>query len=522
MIKNISIIKKRSASILLILTICMGNIETKAQDKPFGGILGKIKKATENINLNNFKPGTAITTSISDTLYGFDWFDEFLAYSEPDTISDFNLKPGHYRATIRSYCLHAGVYAPTKGNGYQIAQLKGAKADVIRSILQKSPLHPDIDQRSIQTLIWGIEAGAKFSSYPLDFQLKVKPLLTEQEILAMQVDIGDAMDKLLPDDLKSLASTYSSLRNKMQSTQMKYDEIESIALKAGIPPLGKGSKLINKGIWSYIGEGFYLKAAPHGYSTTEVELYRPEQLKIERDSKNRITSFSNESNYKVVINYLNSSDEEFIKAENGLIVPVWKINKFILSGPDNGQTLEVPCDEWIFRASYESIQQLFKNNAANLEESSSGSYLASKGPSAGLESLGNVKRSLESPTLDALVSRFKSMKEKVDKALEYYEDLNDAKDLSEVKPIEEYTNETAVNQNISDGLKAATNPLDKKGQSKWIAKNLKMTFDLFMHSICALQGGCNNDPQNPELPAHPAQPGNTSLQRIGLSPYKKM
>src|SRR5690606_26141603 len=125
-----------------------------------------------------------------------------------------------------------GVYGPTKGDGYQIAELKGAKADVIRSIMEKSPLYPDIDQRSIQTLIWGIEAGAKFSSYPLDFQLRVKPLLTEQEILAMQVDVGDAVDKLLPDNLKSLAATYSSLRNKMQAAQLKYDEIESIALLA--------------------------------------------------------------------------------------------------------------------------------------------------------------------------------------------------------------------------------------------------------------------------------------------------
>src|SRR5690606_10727179 len=122
----------------------------------------------------------------------------------------------------------------------------------------------------------------------------------------MQVDVGDALDKLLPDNLKSLAATYSSLRNKLESVQMKNNEIENIEKKAGIPPLGKGSKLINKGIWSYIGDGFYLKANPRGYSTTDIELYRPAKLEIERDSKNRITSFANQSS-KVEIQYLDSS-----------------------------------------------------------------------------------------------------------------------------------------------------------------------------------------------------------------------
>ena len=506
--------QKKSLLLILILTLSLGNIDVKAQGKPFGGILGKIKKATENISLNNFKPGTAITTSMADTLYGFNWLDEYLAYSEPDTISDFNLKPGHYRTTIRSYCLHAGVYGPTKGDGYQIAQLKGAKADVIRSIMEKSPLYPDIDQRSIQTLIWGIEAGAKFSSYPLDFQLEVKPLLTEQEILAMQVDVGDAVDKLLPDNLKALASTYSSLRNKMQSAQMKYDEIENIALLAGVPPLGKGSKLINKGIWSYIGDGFFLKADPRGYSTTDIELYRPAKLNIERDSKNRITSFSNGSS-KVQIHYLDRSEEEFIKTENGISIPVWKIDKFTLSGNEAGQLVEIPCDEWIIRGNFDSIQQLLSNESIHDKDEIPESYIASRGPSVGF-------LNIESSNSNNKLVNAESFSDRLKKIKDYYEDAKDAQELTEVKPIEEYTNEAAVNQSINEALKAASNPIDKKGQSKWIAKNLKMTLDLFFHSICELQGGCNNDPQKPQLPSHPAQPGNTSLQRIGLSPYKKM
>ena len=513
--------QKKSSAFIILLSLLLGSIDVKAQDKPFGGILGKIKKATENINLNNFKPGTAITTSMADTLYGIKWLDEQLAYSEPDTISDFNLKPGHYRTTIRSYCLHAGVYGPTKGDGYQIAELKGAKADVIRSIMEKSPLYPDIDQRSIQTLIWGIEAGAKFSSYPLDFQLRVKPLLTEQEILAMQVDVGDAVDKLLPDNLKSLAATYSSLRNKMQAAQLKYDEIESIALLAGVPPLGKGSKLINKGIWSYIGDGFYLKADPRGYSTTDIELFRPAKLKIEHDSKNRISSFANETS-KVQIHYLDSSDEEFIKSENGKSVPVWKINKFTLSGNEPGQLLEIPCDEWILRGNYTEIERLLGNDVINPIDLIPESYLAGKGPSTGVTNPEGFIRSHGIADSESFSSRFKKIKDFVDKIKDYYGDAKDIQDAKDIKPIEDYTNEAAVNQSIAEALKAASNPIDKKGQSKWIGKNLKMTLDLFFHSICELQGGCDNDPKQPQLPSHPAHPGTTSLQRIGLSPYKKM
>jgi hypothetical protein len=40
-------------------------------------------------------------------------------------------------------------------------------------------------------LIWGIEAGQKFSGYPYDFQYRIQPLLKPEEIALMEVDIKE-------------------------------------------------------------------------------------------------------------------------------------------------------------------------------------------------------------------------------------------------------------------------------------------------------------------------------------------
>ncbi len=275
----------KTLSPLLVLFFLTTPSEAQILDnivKKVKGISGKTRKVS-------FEKTAAISTSIKDTLYGIDWFDEDMFRPEmAEEMGNSALLPGYYRSTVRSYCLKAGVYGPTKGDGYQIAKLKGRKAKLIHAILEKSVKFPDISQSNVQTLIWGIEAGTKFSEYPLEFQISVKPLLTKKDMLFMQIDFGKMKNKVLPEKVQHLMDTYASLRNKMQSAQMKYDEIEAIAVKKGIPPLGFGSKEISKGIWSYIGNGFYLRAFPRGYATTDIELYRPSKFDIKKDKSNRI------------------------------------------------------------------------------------------------------------------------------------------------------------------------------------------------------------------------------------------
>ena len=122
---------------------------------------------------------------------------------QTDASFNTSLNPGYYRFRFNTFCLHAGAYAPTEGAGYLVAPLKGAKADLIKSILSKYGDHPEIDQKDVQILIWGIEANEKFTDYPPDFQVRVTPLLTPEEIASMQVDVKKIAYDLLPQDAKN-------------------------------------------------------------------------------------------------------------------------------------------------------------------------------------------------------------------------------------------------------------------------------------------------------------------------------
>ncbi|RYY61839.1 MAG: hypothetical protein EOO05_04980 [Chitinophagaceae bacterium] len=483
-----------------------------AQKFKISDALGKAKEVVGKVGPEPWKPGSAITTSIKDTLYGFSWIDhDYLQTADADSISSFDLKPGYYKARIRSYCLHAGVYGPSKGDGYQIAKLKGMKAAVVRNILEKSALHPEIAQQDVQKLIWGIEAGTKFSSYQPSFQLAIKPLLTEAEIAAMQVDFGKAAGKAVPAELRETMATYASLRDKMQSSQAKYDEIEAIAVKTGVPPLGLGSKVINAGVWSYIGDGFYLKATPESYPRTEIELYRPAKIDVTKDSKNRVSTYSYEGR-SVTIVYNDAAGADMLHVD-GRKIPVWKIKSFKLKGNEAGQVLEVPVNDWLFRGNMAEFTSLISN--APVAKGQQG-----HGPSSPEELLASYGLPGD-PVWQDVKQRYDRTKKWLDRYEEYKGYVDEYEDMKNPPKLDDYIEEAAVNESIYEALKAALNPLDKKGQMTWIRKNLRMTLDMMFYSICQLRGGCNdNDPRKPDLPSNPAQPGNTSRQRIGLSPYK--
>src|SRR5882762_7100952 len=110
--------KRKTLSLFfLLLTATTGH----AQLIKSNGIFDKINKLSSGTDNASWKPGAAITTSIKDSLPGFRGLDDAdFDPQQADSLVSFALKPGYYRTTIRSYCLHAGTYGPTKGNGYQI------------------------------------------------------------------------------------------------------------------------------------------------------------------------------------------------------------------------------------------------------------------------------------------------------------------------------------------------------------------------------------------------------------------
>lgn len=234
----------------------------------------------------------AVSTSIKDAYPSAVWLKELdkqIAVST-DTRYSKDLSAGFFRFKFNTFCLHAGTYAPTEGDGYLVAPLKGAKAKLIERILSRYSEHPEIDQKDVQTLIWGIEAGMKFSQYPVDFSIRIKPLLTTEEIASMEVDVKEIAYELLPQDVKDVLNLYATMRGMIADVNTTYEQLEQIAVRTGTAPWGKGSKRIDAGTWTSVGDGVYIRCFPFGYQQSDVEFYQPREVAINKDAQSKITS----------------------------------------------------------------------------------------------------------------------------------------------------------------------------------------------------------------------------------------
>lgn len=416
----------------------------------------------------SWEPNKSITTTIKDalppaTLRGL---DDTLIQPIPD---DWVFTPGHFRSDVRSYCLHAGTYGPTKGDGYLICPLKGSRASVIRNILERTRQFPNIEQTDVQRLIWGIEDGAQWDSFDNEYKARVAPLLTGPEIaiLNLQPKVSDLTGEvkkrfggLIPGGAKKMVDQYAELRNKITDTRISYAELESVAVKTGVAPWGKDSrKDIEPGVWAAVGDGFYMRAFPQGYSTTTLEVFYATPANLTYDDKNRITRF--ESDGRII--ETEYDDTPATETVNGKSVPVWRFKSITYKHP-NGQTHTIPNKGFVVAT----------NDAAM-----GGIQIAGRG---------NLAFARPCPPPKSLDD------------MEHY----------------------------NDGLKAATDPEDAKGRWEWIKEHLSRVTSAWNSASDALNGNNDSDKKEkcgdkkPFTPSKfPASPANTSKQRLALSAFKK-
>lgn len=264
-----------------------------------GEILDKIPGTDEIL-----KSKPPITTSIADAKTEVSFLDDFdseylIPMNALPQSSDgaFVLEyPGLYALDVESYCLKAGAYAPTKGDGHLYAPLLGPTAGIVQHIIQKSYAHPEIPQRDIQVLLWAIIARTKISDMSQEKQMTAAKLLTPQELfelnggalgLVPENERAKAFDKV-PEQVRAVLEAEAQLREKLTTGQDNYEELEQVAVRFGVAPKGEGSREIPRGRWSYHPDGYFIRLIPDGYTQTEISLYVPEPFTIERDELNRI------------------------------------------------------------------------------------------------------------------------------------------------------------------------------------------------------------------------------------------
>ena len=234
-----------------------------------------------------------ITTNINDAVYQVPSLDSFhpSVFSPLDQMpryqdGSFFILPGVYEFESQSYCLHTGTYGPQKGGpGYVFAPLKGTKSEVIRHILQRSVQHPEINQQSIQILIWAILARNKMNDLTPEIRHTAATLLTKDEL--SQLDKGalsDISQELirqaiahLPAPAQQVLITNAQLRSLLTEAGSTYQEIERIAVLTGSAPASSIVREIPEGRWSKHPDGYYIRFFFSGYWQTRIEVYVPEK-----------------------------------------------------------------------------------------------------------------------------------------------------------------------------------------------------------------------------------------------------
>jgi hypothetical protein len=256
----------------------------------FGKIGDQLKKKVPVPSLLSEKP--PITTSLEDAKWGDASKDGFtprealrsLMTLQRTPNGGFVLQPGYYSMQTQSYCLKAGTHGPGGGDGYLYAPPKGPAEDAVMSIVRNSVNHPEIQQHSIQTLLWAIIARAKFEDLSQEHKATASKLLTPRQLANLNRSALDTLNNPLvqqaiggaPPLLKQVLQAEADLRRMLTTPGSTFEELERVAVLTGAAPLGEGSKEVPSGRWSVHPDGYYVRYIPSGYSSTRVEIWVPQ------------------------------------------------------------------------------------------------------------------------------------------------------------------------------------------------------------------------------------------------------
>ncbi len=278
-----------------------------------------------------------ITTSLDDILPDAPFLDDF-APAQVTPMTDlphglngsFYLYPGTYWFEAKSYCLRAGTYGPSRGDAYFYAPLEGPKRAIVRSILQRSVQHAEIPQHDVQVLLWAIIARAKPQDMSPDRQRTAAALLTPAELLDLDgYGLGPLSDALraqalahLPEPARRVVEAENHLREMVASTDTRFEDLERVAVLAGMAPPDPEGHQAPPGRWSYHPGGYFIRYQPHGYSSTRIELYVPDESPVvERDSHGRIVSVQDPRTRRIGPPRRASGPPQWYDASDGPAVP---------------------------------------------------------------------------------------------------------------------------------------------------------------------------------------------------------
>jgi hypothetical protein len=482
---------------------------TRRSGKAFAGLTLALCMciAPASAGLLDGAPREAVTTGINDALPVSPSLALYLNGLKPTPTRALSFPAGYFRLRLQSYCLHAGTYEPTKGDGYLLAPLKGDRAGLIGSILQRSFAHPEIEQTDIQELVWGIEAYTPFADYPPDFQQRVRPLLTAGEVSemgpnrdAVKSAARGLLGALLPSQVTGAISHVETWRRQLTDPSMSFPQLEELAVLRGHAPLGQGSREVPAGPWSYVGGGAYIRFFPESYSTTDVEVFKRPAYRVSLDSIGRVTKLVTEG-YSVEATYAQTPDLISFK---GVMIRSWRFKTLRLTGPKLGQHALISNRGWV-------IDSRDVAYSAHGDSVRAASTLV---PVQIVASLNWVQIANSGDTVVNGVERVWDAKGKFDAAKDAHEAAGKEPDAKKAG------DELTGAEHLAGGLRDAVsgNPY------VWIADTYAKVAIVAAGAASVLEGGskdgadgAGSGSNNWDYGVQLAQPANTAQQRLGVS-----
>lgn len=252
----------------LSLVISFSFLSAQAQ---FGNLKDKLlkvgaSKGAKAIGADKLlKQPEAITTSFEDVNRQGEMMPNFKAnekfqplYLLPKNIEGgYVLCEGYYEMTNKSYCLKAGSFAPSTGDGYMFAPTLGPKDDLVIAILKSAEIHKDVTQHDIQVLLWTIIARTKFADYAGTVKLTAIKLLSTKQLTQLEggalgilpFDVMQKAKDQLPAGVKAVFEAENNIRQLVASGNYTYAEMENYAIIAG---MAAPRTDVPSGIWTNI------------------------------------------------------------------------------------------------------------------------------------------------------------------------------------------------------------------------------------------------------------------------------
>lgn len=395
-----------------------------------------------------------LSTGFDDTagaqplLDGNDWGEPRpLTTLERTATGGFRLEPGYWEGTFQSFCLRTAAYSPGKGEGYLFGPYRGSKAEAIQTVLTGAVRHPDVNQGDIQMLLWGILSRSKIQTMAPRLRSTAQALLTAAQIRDIDSSALDLIPpsqrarlfRRLPAGVRAVAEKEAELRYQFSQGVASYDDIQRVAVRAGVAPEDENNK-IERGQWARHPGGFWIRYFPDGFMTMRVEIMVPGQVEIRRDRLNRIVS---------------------IEDATGRTETAYD---------DSIPARRLPGSERVRAYAFKTVRLVRKDPAGGapqvLEEHDTGyTFVRAPARSRAPMAFGFTRASFSRPAQ----SRFDEWAERAERAQEHYERYEFYRDRAEAArraPSSDSVDELGDIENYRDGIEAALG--DPGDRAEWM------------------------------------------------------